>query len=641
MNIGILAHVDAGKTTLTESMLLCGGVVSSAGRVDEGTTITDSMELERKRGITIRSASVSLVWKDTKINLLDTPGHMDFIAEVERALRVLDGAVLVISAKEGVQVQTRLLFQALARLKIPTVLYVNKLDRSGVELEAVHSRIRELLTPRFTPLQRVTGLSDGCITLENTPPGRASLRELLLNTDGPLGDRFLSELPLTDADYAAAFRRCVQSGELFPLLYGAAIKGVGTEALLDAVTGLLPHAAAGQAERPLRARVFQILRDEKLGRLACLKLTAGRIALRDTLAVPGAEVPLKVRRLHCLEQGRIIPAETVPAGDIALLAGTPELKIGMTLGEGGGEACPLLGHPTLEAAVSARSPGDRSRLIEALDELSDEDPFLASAIDPVSGEITVRLFGEVQLEILSALIQERYGLAAAFGPLATIYRERPCGAAEGLIPIYAWPNPYYAGIGLRVEPLPPGSGLQYETEVSYGYLTVSFQTAVREGVEKAGRRGLRGWELTDLKVTLYTARYDSVMSAPADFRRLAPHVLAQALRKAGTQLLEPMLRYTLRLPSGCGGRAAFDLREMRGVIERMEPEGPELVLSGRIPAQTCARYPMKLSAYTNGLGVFLTQPDGFGDYPGEPVNRPYGSTEEDARLRFLFERAGL
>lgn len=646
MNIGILAHVDAGKTTLTESILLRGGAISSAGRVDDGTTVTDSMELERQRGITIRSASVSLFWEGVKINLLDTPGHVDFIAEVERALQVLDGAVLVLSAREGVQVQTRVLFRALARLKIPTILYLNKLDRTGADLEAVYARIQELLTPCAFPLQHPTGVGSASVTLEQGVPFDDAFQSFLLDSDAVLGEKYLSELPLTAEDYEAALGRCVRECKAYPILHGVALKGLGTEELLTSIVQLfpgtesVPQKGTSSEDSPLAAQVFQIYRDAKLGRLACLKVTSGQLALRDSLLLPDDGSAVKVRHLYCPEQGRIVPTDIVPAGDIAFLAGMPELRIGMTLG--GGKALPSvsLGVPTLETAVTAENLQDRSRLIDALEELTDEDPFLASTVDPISGEISIRLFGEVQLEILSALISERYGIAVRFGTLTTLYMERPAGTAEGRIPIYTSPNPYYAMVALRISPLPPGTGLQYETGVSFGYLTVSFQNAVQEGVEKACLHGLWGFPVTDAKILLFDAHFCSVNSSPSDFRKLTPYVFEQALQRAGTVLMEPILHYQLRVPAGCGGKAAFDLREMRGTIDKMESCGEELIFTGQIPAQTCTRYPAQLSAYTNGLGIFLTQSGGYGDYPGEPVRRPFSRMEEENRVRNLFINAG-
>lgn len=632
-NIGILAHVDAGKTTLTEQLLYQSGAIARPGRVDSGDTVTDAMALERARGITIRAAATAYTWRGRKINLLDTPGHMDFFAEVERALGVLDGAVLVISAKEGVQHQTRVIFQMLRRLGIPTLLFVNKVDRLGVDLTAVLGQIRARLSPDICPLQTVTGA--GAAEPRVCPLPLGDLADGLIEADEALADRFLRDEPFRDAEIAAALARQTARCARYPVFFGAALSGMGVAELMDGINSLLP-ATADRGGEPLCAYVYKVDRDRAGNRLAYAKILAGSLALRDLAPRPDRpDAPVKVRQLLGVDQGRQTPVERVCCGDIAILPQQPELMIGDVLGRrAAGLPAPIAEQTAYQVAVRPAREGDRSALIAALKELTEEDPYLKMQVRDT--EMVIHILGPVQLQIVQALLLERYDLSVIMGELTTVYRERPLKAGQAHIPIYQAPNPFAAEVALNVKPLPVGSGVVYESAVTYGYLTASFQNAVREGVEQALQEGLLGWSVTDVKVTLTDARFDSVNSTPADFRSLTGYALRRALRRAGTELLDPMVHYELRTPGEGLSRACYDIQQLRGQVGRIWNEGATACISGVAPAQTSRDYAATLASYTQGEGAFFTWPGGYAPYRGEPERAPL--PEKLDKLEILFQR---
>ncbi|HBF37375.1 MAG TPA: tetracycline resistance ribosomal protection protein [Firmicutes bacterium] len=622
MNIGILAHVDAGKTTVTESMLFESGAISSAGGVDQGTTITDSMHLERERGITIRAATISFQWENTKINLIDTPGHMDFIAEVERSLRVLDGAVLVISAKEGVQAQTRIIFNTLKRLKIPTLIYLNKLDRIGVDLLEVYSRIREQLTEKIMVMQSVHNLGEPDITItdyQDDRPRDAAFTETLLDADESLMEKFIENRPISGAEFQAALLRGVAESKIYPVLHGCALRNIGTRQLLHAITHYLPGSPT-QSQGELSAYVYQIDRDEQHRKRIYVRVFNGALAIRNIVPIYGKDQSFKIKTLEKLESAKRIPAEYVSSGDVAILSKVDGLQCGDIIGNAWRRQKDVrIAEPTLEASVIPVCTGDRVALIKALDELTEEDSFLQLHINPQTAEITVRLFGEIQMEVIKGLVKERYQVDLTFGPLRTIYKERPKRCAEAVIYMALSPHPYCSAVGLSIEPLPLHSGLVYESKVSYGYLKNSFQIAVREGVQAACRQGLFGWEITDIKVCFTFGQFFSPISTPSDFRQLAPSVLRDAIKKAGTELLEPYMSYCLEIPKEFNQPVMADLQKMQASIEGIESKGEMISICGKVPDSSSKSYAAKLLRFTDGKGVFTSRVYGYELYQGEPV----------------------
>ncbi len=638
-NIGILAHVDAGKTTLTERLLYECGAINKLGKVDDGTTTTDSMELEKKRGITIKSTTTSFCYKDCKINILDTPGHMDFIAEVERSFFVLDGAILVISAKEGVQSQTRVIFHMLKRLNIPTILFINKIDRLGVDLSLIYSQIKELLSQDIAIMQNVS--LENNISVKDIPFYEDSIDDLILNKDDELLEKYISDIDITHEEYFNSLIKLTHKCNIFPIFHGVASLGIGVDELLNAVLLFLPDFNC-DADDPFSGYIYKITRDEKLSKECYMKVLSGNVRVRDSVKLSLPDKIIKIKSLHSIENGKTIPKEEISSGDVAILYNMPELKIGDILGKHPSNLPNIsFNKATLKTSVSPVNLEDRSKLISALIDFAEEDPFLYLDISNSLEEITIDIFGKVQLEIAKALLFERYGLDVNFGPLKTIYKERPSKISEGIIHMGVSPNPYYASIGLKIEPLPLGSGLIFNSEISLGYLSLSFQNAVKESVIKACKQGIYGWEVTDLKVTFYHGVYSSPVSTPSDFRHLTPYVIDQALRNSGTEFLEPFSNFEIEVPAIYSSKAIYDIGQRRGIIHETTFNNDIVLLKGKIPSDTSMDYNNEIISYTEGRGIFYSEFLGYDVYKGEIIISPIEKTFENEQLHFMFLKAGM
>jgi len=633
INLGILAHVDAGKTTITESMLYKSGVIKSLGRVDNGTAKTDSMAIERQRGITVRASTVSFQWNEIKINIIDTPGHMDFIAEVERSLSVLDAAILVISAKEGVQVQTRLIFRTLQKMKIPTIIFINKIDRLGVCLEKVYEQIKEQLTPNYILMQNVDCKDKDEILIENSELSSARIMNTLLDCDDKLAEKYILDQQIAEQDYCHSLCESVSSCKVFPVYLGSALKNIGIERLLDALTVCLQAKPATDSGE-LSAYVYKIDQDECMHKRAYLRIYSGCMNIRELVPIEREQSLLKLKSLYAVEKGAMISTEKILSNDIAIILNS-NLHVGDVIGHRSAHFSNVsIASPHLQASIIPANQGDRNKLIQALMELSEEDPLLHCTVDKDTDEITINLFGRVQMEVIKGLIEERYHISFEFNDIMTIYKERPRQSSEAVIHMGVMPNPYWASVGLTIEPLPVGSGIVFESKVSYGYLNNSFQTAVKDGVLSACKYGLFGWEVTDLKVCFNYGLYSSPVSTPSDFRHLTPYVLEKALRKAGTELFEPFSDYELQMPKEYSGKAMNDIQLMRGSITEIRTKNDQVILKGKIPSQTSENYQAQVISYTNGLGLFLSEPSGYSAYAGKPIYNP--KKEAPDKLKYLF-----
>src|SRR5690242_8796240 len=485
LNLGILAHVDAGKTTLTERLLYCAGVIDEPGSVDEGTTQTDSLELERQRGITIKSAVVSFTVGGTVVNLIDTPGHPDFVAEVERALSVLDGVVLVISAVEGVQPQTLILWRALQRLRIPTLFFVNKIDRRGADCERLLGDIARRLTPAIIPMGSVSGLGtraaavipSGGTSQRSGPAFGRRLAEVLADHDDAVLAAYLDDKAAIPGDWLLGkLATQVKDTLVHPVYFGSAITGAGIDALIRGLAGLLP-AAHGSADRPVSARVFKIERGSAGERTAYARMFSGTITVRDRVRFGQSQNQDqnqsrahegKVTAISVFADGTVERRDTVRAGQIARLSGLTEIQIGDAIGtEPDGAGQHYFAPPTLETAILARDPRDKTRLHAALTQLAEQDPLINVRQDDIRQEIYVSLYGEVQKQVIEATLAAEYGLEAGFRETTPICVERPVrtGRAEEIL--HAPGNPFLATLGIRFDPAPPGSGTRFALQVGH------------------------------------------------------------------------------------------------------------------------------------------------------------------------------
>lgn len=596
LNLGILAHVDAGKTSLTERLLHLAGVVDEVGSVDDGSTRTDFLELERQRGITIKAAVVSFTLGDLTVNLIDTPGHADFIAEVERALGVLDGAVLVVSAVEGVQSQTRVLMRVLQRLGIPTLLFVNKIDRAGAREGGVLDELAERLSPDVLPM--------------------GATRDLGTATAG------FEPWPDDDPDLADRSRR----GMAHPVYFGSAITGAGVDALMAGLRRYLP-CSPGSPDAAPAGRVFKVETGPSGEKVALVRMTSGTVRVRDRVRLPAGEA--KVTGIEVYDAGGTVVRPAVEAGRIARVRGLARARVGDVIGAPGDAPVEhWFAPPTLETVVEPVRGAERGALHTALTRLAEQDPLIDLRQDDDAGELWVSMYGEVQKEVLAAMLAADHGVEVTFRQTTTICVERLVGTGEAFELIGVPPNPFLATVGLRVAPAPVGAGVTVGLAVERASMPPAFFHAVEEGVHEALHRGLHGWDVPDCAVTVthsgYWARqshahgtFDASMSSTAgDFRSLTPLVLTEALRRAGTRVHEPMHRFELEVPADRVGAALSVVSRLRGVPHATDQHGPTYLLTGVLPAAEVHRLQQEVPTLTRGEGGLTTELDHYAPVRG-------------------------
>jgi ribosomal protection tetracycline resistance protein len=632
LNLGILAHVDAGKTSLTERLLYCAGVIDEPGSVDEGTTRTDSLALERQRGITIKSAVVSFTAGGHTVNLIDTPGHPDFVAEVERALSVLDGVVLVVSAVEGVQPQTRILWRALQRLRVPTLFFVNKIDRRGASDERVLAGIAERLTAAIVPMGSVRGLGTRAATfLPAERPGR--LAEVLAEQDDAVLAAYLAGAAAIPGRWLhQKLAGQVRDMLVHPVYFGSAITGTGVDALLRGASALLP-AADGDPDGPVSGRVFKVERGAAGEKIAYTRMFAGTVTVRDRVRF-GRGTTGKVTAINVFADGAAQRRDQVTAGQIATLSGLAGIQVGDGVGRAPGRVDEhYFTPPTLETAVVARDPRDKPQLHSALTDLAEQDPLINVRQDDRRQEIYLSLYGEVQKQVIDATLTTDYGVRAAFRETTPICVERPVRTGEAEEILHAPGNPFLATLGIRIEPAAAGSGTSFRLDVGhqavplYIYKNVeSFAAAMEQYVTGTLRQGLRGWQVTDYAVTLFRSQYSvpdgppatrGPLSSPQDFRKLTPLVVMAALQQAGTVVCEPVQHFRLDAPADTLSVLLPVLAKLRAVPAVSATADSWCTLEGDVPAAQLNELRQQLSPLTRGEGVLETS---FGHY--QPVRGP-------------------
>ncbi|MEV1111662.1 MULTISPECIES: GTP-binding protein [unclassified Micromonospora] len=636
INLGIVAHVDAGKTSLTERLLHATGVIDRLGSVDAGTTQTDTGAIERRRGITIRSAVASFTVRDRQVNLLDTPGHSDFVAEVERALGVLDAAVLVLSAVEGVQPHSRRIMRILRSLRLPTLIFVNKIDRVGARVDELVADTRRLLAPTVVPLGTVRAPGTPDATYRPRHRGYDhSLAEVLAEHDDELLAALVDDRP-PDADSVdEALRAQVAAGQAYPLLFGSALSGAGVPELLDAIAAVLPPAPPGEPDP--RARVFAIEREPSGERVAYLRSYGGQFRARERVTAYRRESDGRTTTTH----GRITRLDVVgaatdqaalTAGHIARVGGLTEVRLGDQLGSPAGlDGRSYFPAPTLEAVVRPRDSSQTLALHAALLDIADTDPFLRTRVAPEGGT-SVLLYGEVQREVLSATLAETYGVQAEFGPGRLMHVERPTGTGTAVEIIG---HGFFGTVGFRVE---PGVGVDYRREVELGSLPLSFHAAIEEAARAALDQGCRGWPVTDIRIILTHSGYWSPITTAGHFRDLAPYVLMQALAEAGTRVFEPCRRFEVEVPADRLGPVTSYLGRLGARVDGTDDVAAGWRISGVLPARLELQAQRRLPDLSSGEGLWSSTPGGDRPVSGEPPRRartdgnPFDRAEY---LRFL------
>ena len=589
--IGIVAHVDAGKTSLTEAMLYRAGVLRKLGRVDHGDTFLDTNSIERDRGITIFSKQARLTLGTTRLQLVDTPGHVDFSAETERALQILDCAILVISGTDGIQAHTRTLWRLLERYHVPTVVFLNKMDLPGADKAALLAQLRDQL-------------SGGCVDF-SLPPTQLHEEAAALG-DEALLERYLERGSLTEAELS----HLVGQRQLIPCWFGSALRDQGVDALLD---GLARYVPAPEYGSRFGALVYKVSRDGQGTRLTWLKVTGGVLKVKDILSNrrPGLEESAlwsdKADQLRLYSGDKYELTEAAPAGTLCAVTGLSHARPGDALG-----AQAALPAPALEPVLTCQVLFDRDphTVLPLLRQLEEEDPQLHLCWQEQTGQLFLQVMGEVQLEVLTRLARERFGLELSFGPGAILYRETIAAPVIGIG--HFEPLRHYAEVHLLLEPAPRGSGLTFASACSTDQLDLNWQRLVLTHLAEREHPGvLTGSPITDMKITLIAGRAHDKHTEGGDFRQATYRAVRQGLMQAESILLEPWYDFRLEVPAAQVGRAMSDLERMGAQYDPPAAAGEETVLTGRAPVAALRDYPRQVAAYTRGLGRLQYSPGGY------------------------------
>ncbi|MEX0136867.1 TetM/TetW/TetO/TetS family tetracycline resistance ribosomal protection protein [Bacillus nitratireducens] len=613
INMGIVAHVDAGKTSLTERILYETNVIKEIGRVDSGNTQTDSMELERQRGITIKASVVSFFIDSLKINVIDTPGHADFIAEVERSFRVLDGAILVISAVEGVQAQTKILMRTLQKLNIPTILFVNKIDRSGANTEKVVKQIKELLSNEASPFYSVEneGTKDARIIEYKSYD---DCMELLAPFNESLLESYVNNEIISDTPLRKELEKQIQQANVFPIFFGSAMTGMGVTELLENISALLPANTSAQGEI-LSSVVFKIEREPSGEKVAYVRVFSGSLHVRKYVDIQrGESLPHKekIKKMCMFHNENVVQASIVHSGEFCKVWGLSDIKIGDIIGERTDYIKDIhFAEPQMEAAIDV-VPKDRILdLYAALMELCEEDPLIKVWKDDVHNELYIRLFGEVQKEVIETTLYEKYNLQVTFSNTRVVCMEKPIGIGNSVEVMGEKENPFYATIGFKVERGELNSGITYNLGVELGSLPLAFHKAIEDTVFQMLKQGLYGWEVTDIIVTLTHTGYASPVTTASDFRNLTPLVLMAALKRAETCVFEPINEFELTVPEHAISTAMYKLAAIPAAFGEPRLYNASYHLTGSLPVAKTEDFKRLLHSFTEGEGIFITKPTGF------------------------------
>lgn len=624
-NIGIVAHVDAGKTTVTEQLLYQSGNSRTLGSVDKGTTHTDSLEIEKQRGISVKSSEIDFKYKDTNIYLVDTPGHIDFIGEVERSLGILDGTVVVISSVESVQPQTEIYFNALKEMHTPTIFFINKLDRVGANPENVLNDIKKLLTNRCLPLQIIEKLTTGfsrkdlfstISSLNNS--NYSSLIEDIVVLLGEENEDIINKFydgTLTLDEIKSEVIIQSNSGQIYPILFGTAIDGIGIEELLNALIDYIP-APKNLDDEDFSALVYKISHHKSFGKISHIKIFSGNLKARENVLNTRTDIKEKVTLMRKIINHKDCDIKEASSGELIMLSGINS-NIGDVLGvKDFIPKLPSIANPVLTLKVNTNKPEEYIPLVEALTILQSEDPLLNMEWIKDKSEINIQITGSIQIEIIQNILKERFNLEAIFSEASVIYKETPSirGYCEEY---YTMPKPCWAVVTFLIEPLPLGSGVIFESEVRTEYIKLRYQREIESNLDRLLKQGLYGWNVTDLKITLVDGEDHVMHSRSGDFTTATAIALMRGFSHLGMTLLEPLIDFRISVPEEFSSKVLNDIVTMRGTFDSPTIANEIFTVCGKLPVSTSLNYPINLGILSSGRGVISTKFSGFAPCPIE------------------------
>lgn len=621
-NIGILAHVDSGKTTLTEQLLYLTGAIRNAGSVDAGTAATDSLSVEKQRGISVRTATASTVWKGVTVNIIDTPGHIDFAGEVERAISALDYAVVIVSAVEGVRAHTENILKSLDAANLPRIVFINKTDRTGADTSKVISELKSISSQAHLVLSQIEGgvLENPTVKLIDEEAFRRNATEALADIYEEAEDAFLNEDMLSSERATELVKDAISSCRLTPVVFGSAKYSIGIKELADVLVEYMPDSSRRKTE-DLCGIIFKIEHDKSLGKVSHIRLFGGEIANRDEveLFLPEEKITVqsdaveieakppvreKVSQIKKFCGARSTDTGIIKSGDVAAVCGLLSAKTGHFIGSVAVSEAAKLVNPFLRVKVtpSDSDPLKVPALAAALGELSDEEPYIDAKWENGQKEITISTTGKIQLEVLGNLLKERYDLSAEFSPPTVIYKETP--SAKGFARArYTMPKPCWAVVDFLFEPMPRGYGVSYHGRLPSNQCFYRYQSHIRTSFNSCLEQGLYGWEVTDFKCTLVGGEHHTIHTHPLDFFVCTPMAFMNGLSEIGSTILEPLLKIRVTAPEELSGKIFSEIIKMGGEYDTPVIRSGIVTLEAIVPVATSMNFPERLATLSSGKAV--------------------------------------
>ncbi len=606
INISILAHVDAGKTTLTEQLLYKSGKLRQLGNVDKGTAATDFLSVERERGISVLASYVDLQYNDVNINIIDTPGHADFMSEVERSLLATDAVILLISAADGVQAQTRVLWHILETLNIPRFIVVNKIDRAGVDIENVIKDIEKELSSSIIITQNIFNIGSELVNVKSINKTEESIIEKLAEFDDDLLEVYFNGDNIESSSLENVYKNSVQQTKLFPILFSIAKLGVGIDEILNEIVNTFSPKES-QNDDVFSAIVFKISHNQQLGTLTHIRLFSGNIRKKQEIYNQRTNKLEKVNQIKIVFSNKLIDIDNAYAGQIVAISGFSNARIGDVFGDLELEKeLRFSTIPILTVEVKSQKEEDYANLAAALNKLNMEDPLLDFRWYKEEREFHLKVNGWIQMQILETILEDRFSIKTNFQTPAIIYKETPTSTSFGYEE-YTMPKPCWAVLKLKIEPLEQGSGVQYSSEVGVNDILLKYQKEVERTIPKALEQGIKGWEVTDLKITLVAGEDHVMHSRAGDFVIATPMALMNGMKESGTTLLEPIMKFKLEAPEEILGQIASDIHNMRGEFEQPIFSNDRIKMRGLLPAATSMEYAVKLASRSAGKAFIQMQ----------------------------------